>query len=146
MRRGFTLFELSICLSVLALLSPVVYALLRGHEDRAAIARWRLECADGARAAAEELRLDARRGRALREGDAVGFAWAGCEVSYAVNAEGALLREASPACGGARALARRVESIAWAPGGVELTFARALRPAITHRDVVFLPVVSPGAP
>ena len=142
MKRAFTLIEMAICLTILSILVPIVYAALRGHMDHAAIAQWRLECADAARAVAEELRLDARQGAPRRGAEVVAFG-GDCGGTYTVNADGALVREAPAGCGPPRALARRVTSIAWAPGGVEVAFARTLRPSVTHRDAVFIPVLGP---
>ncbi len=135
MQRGFTAVELAICLTVASVLVPLIYLFAANLEDQAAVAEWQLDVADSARTVAEELRLDARRGVPM--GDTVGFLSATCIVRYEVT-DTALVRDAT--CGGRRGLASMVESIAWAPGGVEVGFVRVLRPSRMHRQTVFFPV------
>ncbi len=133
--RGFTLFELVIVLTIGALLVPIIWAFGTRVQDETALGRWQLEVANGVRTIAEELGDDARAGEPA--GDAVGFLSDGCAVSYRVAEGDLLLREG---CGEPRGLSRFVESIAWSEGGVDVTFARVLRPRRVHRTTVFIPV------
>lgn len=141
-QRGFTAVELAIVLSVAAVLVPVVYGFVAHTEDQTQLGHWHLDSAVGLRTAAEELGLDARRGEAL-DGDEVGFQVGGCAVRYRVNDASSLVRDAPEACGGPRGLATSVESVAWGRGGVELVFARTLRPGRVHRTTAFIPVSRP---
>lgn len=141
MRRGFTLMEMAIVLSVAALTIPVVWNLSAQASDAAALGRWQLEAADGIRTLAEELALDARSGAPTA--DEVGFTAPDCPVRYRVIEGDLLVREAPESCGGSRGLAAFVESIAWSPGGVDVTFAFRLRPHRVQRTTVFIPVVAP---
>lgn len=137
MQRGFTAVELALCLTIAAVLVPLVYMFGARLEDNAAVAEWQLDVAESARTVAEELRLDARRG--LPTGDTVGFLSGACLVRYEVT-DSALVRAAGEACGGSRGLAGTVESIAWVAGGVEVVFARVLRPDRAVRQAVYFPV------
>jgi len=136
-RRGFTMFELAIVLTIGVILVPLVWAWLVQEEDQARLAAWELEIARALPTVSEELMADARLGVAM-DGPSVAFRRAACEVTYEVQG-GSLIRTAGEACGGTRALATRVESFAPVRDGVELTFARPLRPARTARRTVFLP-------
>jgi prepilin-type N-terminal cleavage/methylation domain-containing protein len=138
-RRGFTLVELAIVLAIAALIMPICYALIANVQDQSALAWWQMETADGVRSLAEELRLDARRGVSV-DGDEVGFVVDGCDVRYRVTDAAALVRDAGEGCGAPRGLAAYVESIAWSEGGVDVTFARRIRPKRTHRTTIFIPV------
>jgi len=136
MKRGFTLVELSVNLTVAAVILPLIYALARGVEDRVTIGLWHLETADGVQTVAESLRADARTGR-LAPGEEPRFLRDGCAVVYRVDEEQVLLREG---CGTTEGMARFVASVARVEGGVELHFARPLRPGHIERSVVFVPV------
>ena len=138
-RRGFTLVELAICLSVTAVLVPITYSFALGLEDRSLLGLWHLETADGVRTVAEELRRDAEQGE-MTATTSVGFQIADCAVSYVVTGAKVLQRQASDACGGHRALARDVEAIRTSAGGIDITFARNLRANRSHRATVFIPV------
>jgi len=135
MQRGFTAVELAICLTIATVLVPLIYVFAANLEDQAAVAEWQLDVAASARTVAEELRLDARSG--VPTGDTVGFLSSACLVRYEVEG-GALVRDAT--CGGRRGLASTVESIAWTSGGVQIGFARVLRPGRVVRQAIFFPV------
>lgn len=112
MRRGFTLVELAIVLTILAIVTPAVFLLMRSIADDHARAVARLEDADAVRLVSESLRQDLRTGRlasapaGLRvEGPGACF-----PVDYRVDGS-VLVREAPAACGGAQALARRARSL-----------------------------------
>ena len=141
MRRGFTLIELAVVLSVAAILVPLVWILGTQVVDQVTLGRWQLDAAEGVRTVAEELRVDAREGTPTAE--QVGFRVGTCDVRYVVTGASALVRQATADCGGSRGLSRRVESIAWSPGGVDITFARTIRPRRVHRTTVFIPVAGP---
>jgi hypothetical protein len=53
------------------------------------------------------------------------------------------VRVATDACGGSRCLARDVEHVHRAPGGIELALTRRLRPDTEHRTTIFIPVGAP---
>lgn len=139
MRRSFTMLELAIVLAVAAIVVPIIWTLAAHITDQTTLGRWQLEAADGVRTVAEELGLDARAGEPT--GNDVGFRVGDCDVRYQVAEGSLLLREAPEECGGSRGLSRFVESVAWSPGGVDVTFARILRPHRVHRTTVFIPVV-----
>ncbi len=141
-RRGFTVTEMAICLSVLVVLVPVVYALATGLEEAHDVARWHMRCADELRTVAEELGHDARASLPVASAG-VAFEVPGCQVRYRISEERVLLREAGEACGGTRALARDVASLRRQAGGVELVFARRARPSLEHRSTVFIPLEAP---
>jgi len=140
-RRGFTLMELAICLTILAIVVPMLYAFGRNMEDRTALGLASLETADSTRTIAETLRLDARGAR-WTDATAVQLTRAsGCTVAYSVQ-DGVLTRNATEGCEGPPALASRVESITRVPGGVEVVFRQARRPGPTEgtRVAVRIPV------
>lgn len=137
---GFTLAELVIVLLVSAALLPTLFALARNLEDQRDRAFWRLEVATSIRTIAEELRRDASWDPGA---DGVSFQSGACEVRYKVDDHLALVRQASPECGGSRGLARGVGAIRRVTGGVELEFVSRRRPTRTDTLVVFLPVVAP---
>jgi prepilin-type N-terminal cleavage/methylation domain-containing protein len=132
---GFTLIELMIVLSCAAIMVPAVYRLARHAEDQSELGHWQLDVAEGIRTIAEELAADARRGPPIDEG--VGFTFGVCDPRYAVH-DAVLVR--SSGCREDRGLSRFVESIAWTHGGVEVVFARRLRPRRVRRTTVFIPV------
>ena len=138
-RRGFTLIELMIVLACAAVIAPLVYSFSASVLDQFTLARWHMQATMGVRAVSEDLQLDARLGQAAA-GDAVAFASKGCDVRYVVTDDATLVRAAAESCGGTRGLARHVESFLWVDGGIELRFARTLRPDRTRRTTVFLPV------
>ncbi len=140
-RRGFSLVELAVVLTLTAVLLPAVYVFSRTMEDRTARGLWHLEVADGVRAVAEELRRDAHTGEIL-PGGGLAFTVDGCEIRYQVE-HTVLVRQASDACGGDRGLATRVQTLRRVPGGLELVFVRALRADRPHRSTVFLPLETP---
>ncbi len=141
---GFTLIELVIVLTISTIVVPIVFAFGRHLQDQTTLGHWHLETADAIRTVAEELRADARAGEpAPISGDAVAFTDGdGCTATYRVAADDAALIRSST-CEPDRGLSRFVESIAWSAGGVDVVFARAVRPARTHRATIFIPVESP---
>lgn len=141
-RRGFTLVELAFCLTVAAILVPLLYALARGMEDRASIGLWHLETADGVRSFADALRDDAQGG-VIADGAGFEFLKGECTFRYRVDGRSVLVRETDAGCGGSQAIARSVDSVNRVPGGVEVVFARALRPGRAERSVIFLPLEAP---
>ncbi len=125
--RGFTAVELLIVISIAAILLPIVYSIAARYEDEVAVARFQLDVADAVRTVSEELRTDAR-------GDGA------CDPKYVVRGR-ALVRTST--CGPDRALARWVHALEPTPGGVNLVFARPLRPHHERRVSVFIPVEAP---
>jgi len=138
-RRAFTLAELAICLSVAALITPIVFHFGSALQDQHAIGLWHLQSADGVRTFAEELRLDAHRPGRLAD-DGVGWTDGSCEIRYRVTDARVLVRDAPADCGGSRAIATDVQTVSHVPGGVEVTFLKRLRPDRETRATVFLPV------
>ena len=140
-QRGFTLIELVIIVTIAAVLVPIIYSFAWHAERQVILSQWNLEVADAVRSVAEELRLDARAGRLL-DGEELRFERDDCTVAYAIR-EHSLIRQGGPRCGGDRGLARSASSLLRVPGGVDLTFERALRPDQVHRTTVFIPVGGP---
>jgi prepilin-type N-terminal cleavage/methylation domain-containing protein len=136
-RRAFSLVELAVVLAVMAVLSPIVYAAIRGWEEQRDLAAWHLRSAGELADIAEELRIDARLGYPLP--GAVGFQRAACSVTYLVRGR-TLVREG---CGRSTGLARDVARATWAPGGVEVELVRRLRPDAEVRVVTLVPVETP---
>ena len=140
-RRGFTMVELAIVTSILALTIPGLYLFARTLEEPHAIGLWQLDVADSVRTASEELRADARTARLL-PGDDLRLERRGpCSpVAYVVTPGRTLRREAPAGCEPPRTVATHVVSARRVSSGVELGFALQLRPDVEHRRVVFLPV------
>ncbi|HVE86026.1 MAG TPA: type II secretion system protein [Myxococcales bacterium] len=139
--RGFTMIEMAVVTSILALTIPGLYLFARTLDDHHQIGLWHLEVADGVRTAGEELRADARAARLL-PGEDIRFQRPGpCSpISYVVAPGGALVRGAPPGCEPPRALATHVVSARRVAAGVELGFQLELRPGAEQRRTVFLPV------
>jgi len=140
MSRGFTLVELAIVLAIGVVLVPIVWTMSAKMEDQVTLAQWELDVARATRTIGEELRLETRRGTA--RADAVGFLRPDCEVTWDVR-DGILHRDVSAPCGGSRGLARNVDTLRWADGGLEVTFARRLRVDRVQRATVFFPADVP---
>jgi len=138
MRRAFTAVELAICLSILAIIVPLVYAGARAVGDTHQLGLWHLQTADEIRTIREELRADARRGLPLPD-QPLSWRLGDCTVSYQLDGD-VLLRHAPAACGGSRALAVGVEAIEPSDLGVAITFVRILRPTLEQRSTVFIPM------
>jgi len=112
MRRGFTLLELAIVLTLLAVLSPALFLLMRGIADDHARAAARLEDADAVRLVSETLRQDLRTGRLASAPAGLRLEGPGACFPVDYRVVGAVLwREAPAACGGAQALARHAHGI-----------------------------------
>ena len=138
--RGFTLIELSLVLSLTALLVPAVFLAWRSLEAEMTRAQRTLDAAEVVRTVGEELRLDARSGRLapgaveFERRDACG------PVRYALTSAGALLRTAPAACGGEKALASGVSGLRRVPGGVELDLRLEVRPDLVETQTLFFAV------
>lgn len=141
-RRAFTLVELVLVLSVLSLVIPMIYAMSRSLEDRAAQGLHLLEAADAVGTTRAALRLDASRG-ALTTSGPVGFELPGCTVLYTVDDAGVLVREGARGCAPPQGLARGVLAFERIEGGAELVLLQRLRPGRVLKDRVFLPVEAP---
>lgn len=140
-RRAFTVAELAISISILAIVVPLVFHTATGWEENHALALWHVQTADSLRTVTEELRLDAWGGEVLESGEGeLRFERGDCIVRYAVDPAGTLVRRAVAPCDGTRALARGVSSLERVPGGVEIVFSRVLRPSRVHRSRVFVPL------
>lgn len=137
-RRAFSLVELMIVLSCLAIATPVAWGLMAKLADNRALALDQLATAQELRTVADALQLDRRAGQRVA-GEALSWQLGACTVRYRLDGT-TLLRDAGPACGGTQTLATGVERFEVAPGGVHLTFARAVRPSRVQRTPVFLPV------
>jgi prepilin-type N-terminal cleavage/methylation domain-containing protein len=137
-RRGFTLVELMIVLSVLTLVTPLVWILATRAADNRDLALDQLSTAQEVRTVADALQQDRRAGQRWA-GAPLGWRRGDCTVRY--HLEGTtLIREAGPDCGGTQALATGVERLEVTSSGVHLTFARSVRPTLVHRTPIFLPV------
>jgi len=137
-RHGFTLVELAIVISLLAIVTPLVYSGYVHVEERLTLARWSLETADAVTAISETLRADLRT-HTVQDGSALTLAGA-CSIAYAINEANVFQRQADAACGGSLGLARGVESVARTPEGLEIVFMKRLRPRLTHRSTVLIPL------
>ena len=134
-RRGFTLTELAICLSLLAILMPMIYTFGLQIEDRFRIGQWHLKNADTLRTVAEALQADQQGGVLAAEG--VAFAFDDCEVRYTLD-EGAIVR--SDSCGVSLTLARGVAAMSREDGGVALLLEHRLRVGQAQQQTVFIPL------
>lgn len=127
MRRGFTLVELAICLSVSAVLVPLAWMFVRSLDVHVATGHWQLEVAQAVRTVAEQL-----------ERDQPGT----CHAHYALRGAD-LVRTADAACGGEQVLATRVSRFERAPGGVRLDFSSTLMPERARAVSFFVPLEAP---
>ena len=141
-RRAFTLVELSVTISIVAVLVPVIYGLALAVEENHALALWLLRCADDLRTLEEELQADARRGTLL-DGPLPAWNEGSCEVRYRLDDAGVIHRDAPPACGGSRALASGVGVFERQAGGVVVVFRAPLRPTHIEQASIFLPLEVP---
>ena len=133
-REGFTLTELAICLSLLAILVPTMYAYALGIEDRFSVGMWHLETADQVRTVSESLHIDQQNGALL---DDMQFLQGDCIISYRLEGD-VLVRATS--CGEDQALARGVSDLIRKPTGVELHFTRAIRASRAQHSQIFIPL------
>jgi prepilin-type N-terminal cleavage/methylation domain-containing protein len=130
MRRGFTLIEMAIVISILALLVPAIYVFHRDFEAQEQTALLSAEAARGMRSVSEELRRDLRTLRWSPDNAMVllGTEGTACRlVRYEVTEDGVLLRNAGSECGGPRPVARGVSAIGREGAAVEVTFSRRVR-------------------
>lgn len=139
-RSGFSLVELALVLSILVIVSPLVWITVRRVEGRADDALWRLQIADSAGTVAGSIALDGRRGRS--QPDALVWQLDGCRVRYRVD-DGALWRAGEGGCQAEQVLARDVQALDREEGGLRLVFARSVRQGEEQRVEFFLPEVSP---
>lgn len=106
MRRGFTMVELAVVVTLLTILVPLLFMLFnRGALDFQK-ANATLEAAEQLRDLSEELRLDARNG--TLSGADVAFEGGACApITYRL-VDTSVVRQAPASCGGTRALVRHV--------------------------------------
>lgn len=128
--RGFTMVELAIVVSIIGLVVPAAFLLVRSFAVQQQRALFHLEVADATRSISEELRADLRTG-ALADGDGLQLTGKGeCfPVTYRVS-EGVLVREAPVACGGSRAIARGVQRLTRTRAGLAVQFVLADDPVV----------------
>jgi prepilin-type N-terminal cleavage/methylation domain-containing protein len=127
MRRGFTLVELAICLSVSAVLVPLAWMFARSLDAHVVSGQWQLEVSQAVRTVSEQLGRDQQ---------------GGCHAHYALRGTD-LVRTADAACGGEQVLATRVSRFERQPGGVQLDFERALSPERAREVRFFIPLEAP---
>ncbi len=127
-RRGFTLLELAICVSILGILIPATYAFVRTFEDQLYRASAVAESARSARAFSEELRRDLQSMQ-VQSGDRLVLQGACGTVEYAV-ADGVLVRKALAACGGDHPIARQAQALRREARVAVVTFGRPMRPGL----------------
>lgn len=146
MKRGFTLLELAVVVSILGVVTPTAFAVWRHIDDEQRLSVARLGAVAAVRGIGDDLRRDARnRTWATRAttADDVGVALDGgatCKrVVYRVD-RSALFRDA---CGDVRALARHVASIARTGDAVTVTFRL---PGATRPTPFVIGVHPGGAP
>jgi len=130
MRRGFTLIELAIVISILGILVPSVYAVYRQMEVGYIRIETRLDAGRAARSFSEELRRDLWTHRLAKGSEVALEGAAPCErILYEVQ-EGVLWRKAPDACGGARAIARNAGALSRDGSGILFVYRRHLRPEL----------------
>ena len=113
MRRGFTLIEMAVCLSVTSIVVPLVFLVSRAIEGESLRALADVEAAEQMRAVSEELRRDLQSMR-VAEGRGLVLEGSGpCgRIEYAIASESVLVRRESsleagaPAACGERPVAR----------------------------------------
>jgi prepilin-type N-terminal cleavage/methylation domain-containing protein len=127
MRRGFTLVELAICLSISALLVPLVFVFVRSLDGHVSHGQWQLEVAQAVRTVSEQLERDQA---------------STCHAHYALRGTD-LVRAADAACGGEQVLATRVSRFERQPGGVQLDFVQVLSPERSREATFFVPLEAP---
>lgn len=110
MRRGFTMVELVIVITLLGILVPLVFMLFHVGAADFQKAGATLDAADQIRDLSEELRLDGRNGQLAATGLAFEGSGACLPVTYRLVGS-SVVREAPAACGGARGLVRNVTSL-----------------------------------
>lgn len=127
MKRGFTLLELAIVLSILGVLVPLCYVMYRQYEADVLAAQASIEAAHAARGVAEELRRDLWTHSLAPEGTVL-LGAAPCDrIEYAVGEGDVAWRRAPEACGGSRAISRNVGALRREGGEVVVVFRRGIR-------------------
>jgi len=134
-RDGFTLTELAICLSLLALLVPLMYSYALGIEDRIAVGMWHLRTADQVRTVSESLHIDQQN--STMQADAVQFQHRGCTIDYQLE-DGVLVRADS--CGSSQALARGITEMSRLPDRLELRFTHTVRASRAQHTQIVIPL------
>lgn len=109
-RRGFTMVELAIVITLLGILVPLIFMLFHVGAADFQKANATLEAADQLRDLSEELRLDLRTGTLAEAGLRIDGEGGCFPVTYRL-AETTLVREAPAACGGSRGLVRHVRTL-----------------------------------
>jgi len=128
-RRGFTMIELALCVTILTILVPTVYAFMRSFENDFYKSAAEAESAQSMRAVSEELRRDLQAFK-LKDGEGGMVLVGTCGgIQYVVVGD-VLFRKAAPECGGDRPVARRVQKIVREPRALVVTFARPMRPGM----------------
>lgn len=122
---GFTLVELTIVTTLIAIVAPSIYLLERTFEADSYRALAALDATDGMRAFSEELRADLRTHRSQSTKDGSLSLDGDCAIRYSVT-EGVLVREQAAACGGRRALARHVDHVTHDGARVEVLFSTSV--------------------
>jgi prepilin-type N-terminal cleavage/methylation domain-containing protein len=139
MRRGFTLIELAVSLSILALLVPLVFMMGRSFEEHAFQAAAQAEAAAAMRSVSEELRRDLKT-MGWPDDTALKLAGAGqCpSVEYKLNADSTLVREGAEGCGPARTIAANVRSISRETGGLRVVFFKRVAAGRERTDTFIM--------
>lgn len=116
-RSGFTMVEMAIVVSILGVLVPLEFALLRTGLNDSRQANFRVTAAEQAREVGEALQLDSRTGT-LAAGERITFTGEGpCHPVEYQLVDRLLVRAA---CGGRQALARNVSSLSRGPHTLKL--------------------------
>ena len=127
MKRGFTLIEMAVVLTVSALVVPLVFALAHTFEVDHLRAADSAQAAQSMRAVSEELRRDLSTMRVSDEPGLVLLSARGCaRVEYAI-ADEVLLRRA---CDDVRPVARHVLALRRDGRSLTVEFGRPLRPDV----------------
>lgn len=136
--RGFTLIEISVVISISALLIPLIFLLGREVTEQYRRTQFELEVARATRTFSEELALDLRTMKRA-EGDGLVLLSSGAckQVRWFVSDADALLRAA---CGETRAVAKSVSGLKPVSDGIWVTFSLPVRAGQTFDVPVFVAV------
>ena len=123
MRRGFTLIEMSIVVSILAVLVPLIFMFGRSFQDAQFEAAAQVEAAAAMRAVSEELRRDLKT-MAWLEDSGLQLAGAGAckDVEYRLTEEHRVVRKGGEGCGPERVIAANVRAFQREAGGLRVVF------------------------
>ena len=139
MRRGFTLIELAVSLTLLSLFVPIAFMAGRSLQEAQFEAVAEVEAAAAMRSVSEELRRDLKT-MGWPDDGALRLEGAGeCpEVEYVLTEARVLERQGQAGCGPVRAIAANVRSVQRERGGVRVVFSRRVSATRERVDSYFM--------